>query len=282
MKAAKLWQCGRFQLNLDRPLIMGVVNVTVDSFSDGGDFLRTTDAIAHGKHMIEEGADIIDIGGQSTRPGAQEVSQEEELSRVLPVIESLKSEGVPISCDTFLPKVMVQAVHHGASIINDIKAFSEKGAVEAISKLDCGLCAMHMQGTPQTMQINPQYSDVVVEVKDFLLKRTKTLEDAGIQQDRICLDPGFGFGKTVSQNFELLAKAQEFVQLGYPILYGMSRKSSLGTVTGINTPKDRLIASVTAHLLAVLQGVQIVRVHDVKATREAFTILEATRHYEEL
>lgn len=282
MKAAQTWQCGHFPLSLDRPLIMGVVNVTEDSFSDGGDFIRTKDAIAHGKRLIQEGADIIDVGGQSTRPGAKEISQDEELSRVLPVIEGLQSEGVPISCDTFLPNVMEQAIQHGASIINDIKALTEKGAIEAISKFDCGLCAMHMQGSPQTMQINPKYMDVVTEVKDFLLGRAKTLEDSGICRERICLDPGFGFGKTVSQNFELLAKAREFVELGYPILYGMSRKSSLGVVTGIKTPKDRLISSVTAHLLAVLQGVQIVRVHDVKETREAFKILQATRHYKEL
>ncbi len=277
MTAAKIWQCGRFEFNLNRPLIMGILNVTEDSFSDGGDFVQIENAVDHARKMIAEGADIVDIGGQSTRPGAKEIPLEQELQRVIPVLDALKDCGVALSVDTYQPQVMKAALSHGASIINDVYAFRKDGAVEAVVKSNCGLCVMHMKGTPATMQENPEYHNLMVEVKDFLLDRVKVLEAAGVKSQRICIDPGFGFGKTFEQNMELFAKAEEFVALGYPVLYGMSRKTFLGVVSGRKIPKERTTSSVVAHTIAVEKGVQIVRVHDVAETVEAIKVLQAIK-----
>ncbi len=277
MTAAKIWQCGRFEFNLNRPLIMGILNVTEDSFSDGGDFIQIENAVDHARKMIAEGADIVDIGGQSTRPGAKEIPLEQELQRVIPVLDALKDCGVALSVDTYQPQVMKAALSHGASIINDVYAFRKDGAVEAVVKSNCGLCVMHMKGTPATMQENPEYHNLMVEVKDFLLDRVKVLEAAGVKSQRICIDPGFGFGKTFEQNMELFAKAEEFVALGYPVLYGMSRKTFLGVVSGRKIPKERTTSSVVAHTIAVEKGVQIVRVHDVAETVEAIKVLQAIK-----
>ncbi len=277
MTTAKIWRCGRFEFNLDRPLVMGILNVTEDSFSDGGDFVQIEKAIDHAKKMIAEGADIVDIGAQSTRPGAQEIPLKLELQRVIAVLDALKDSRVALSVDTYQPQVMKEALAHGASIINDVYAFRKDGAVEAVAKSNCGLCVMHMKGTPATMQKNPEYHNLMAEVKEFLLERVKVLESAGVQPQRICIDPGFGFGKTFEQNMELFAKAEEFVALGYPVLYGMSRKTFLGVVSGKKIPKERTTSSVVAHTIAVEKGVQIVRVHDVAETVEAIKVLQAIK-----
>ncbi len=277
MTTAKIWRCGRFEFNLDRPLVMGILNVTEDSFSDGGDFVQIEKAIDHAKKMIAEGADIVDIGAQSTRPGAQEIPLKLELQRVIAVLDALKDSRVALSVDTYQPQVMKEALAHGASIINDVYAFRKDGAVEAVAKSNCGLCVMHMKGTPATMQKNPEYHNLMAEVKEFLLERVKVLESAGVQPQRICIDPGFGFGKTFEQNMELFAKAEEFVALGYPVLYGMSRKTFLGVVSGKKIPKERTTSSVVAHTIAVEKGVQIVRVHDVAKTVEAIKVLQAIK-----
>lgn len=279
---ALLWQCGKFKLDLSVPKIMGILNVTADSFSDGGDFLNKDAALRQAEQLRKDGADIIDIGGQSTRPGADSISVQEEMDRVLPLVEALSSWDIPISVDTFEPKVMREALAAGASIINDVYGLRKDGALEIIGASDCGVCIMHMQGEPKNMQKNPQYADLLSEVSNFLTTQAKKLELLGVSGNRICLDPGFGFGKTVKQNFELLAEADHFVRSGYPVLYGMSRKSSLGAVTGKENPKDRLISSVTAHLIAVEKGVQIVRVHDAAAMKEALTILNCTQNYKDL
>ena len=260
----KFWQCRDRSIDLSSPKIMGIVNVTPDSFSDGGKYYSSVQAIEHGLQLAEEGADILDIGGESTRPGADEVSVHSELERVIPVIEALSARGLVVSVDTSKPEVMTAAAQVGAQIINDVYALRREGALEAAEKSGCGVCLMHMQGEPRTMQKNPVYNDLMAEVKSFLAERAQALRDLGVPAERIVLDPGFGFGKTVSQNFELLAKTEDFLSLGYPLLYGMSRKSSLGAVTGVAKAEERLISSVTAHLLAVERGASIVRVHDVK------------------
>ncbi len=279
---ARNWLCGEHELPLDRPLIMGILNVTADSFSDGGDFLGVEKAVEQAKRLLGQGADILDIGAQSTRPGAEEVGPEEELRRIMPVLEAMNGMNAVISVDTYQPKVMKEVLRHDVSIINDVYGFRKEGAVEAVAGSNCGLCVMHMQGTPKTMQNRPSYEDVLAEVKEFLLARCGVLERAGIEKSRICIDPGFGFGKTVSQNFELLARAGEFVELGYPVLYGMSRKSSLGAVTNKPAAKDRLIGTVVSHTVAIERGVQIVRVHDVEPMREAIQVIEATKNYKDL
>lgn len=279
---ALVWQCGKFTLDLSLPQIMGILNVTADSFSDGGDYLTKDAAIRHAEQLKNDGADIIDIGGQSTRPGADLISIQEELDRVLPLVETLSSWDIPISVDTFEPQVMREALAAGASIVNDVFGLRKEGALETVAASDCGICIMHMQGEPKNMQKNPQYSDLLTEVENFLKAQAEKLELLGVSDNRICLDPGFGFGKTVKQNFELLAQAERFVNIGYPVLYGMSRKSSLGAVTGKIKPKERLIASVTAHLIAVEKGVQIVRVHDAAEMKEALTILNCTQNYKDL
>ena len=282
MKAQQIWQCGCYALPLDRPLVMGIVNVTPDSFSDGGKWISRDKAIEHALELKAQGADILDIGGESTRPGSLSVSLEEELDRVIPIVQALKEEGIPLSVDTNKSEVMSEALSAGATIINDVWALRKEGAEAVVAESDCGICLMHMQNDPKTMQIAPTYKDFLNEVKGFLKERAEKLESLGVARDRICIDPGFGFGKTVSQNFELLHKADEFVDMGYAVLYGVSRKSSLGVVAGINKAGERLIPSVVAAVLAAERGAQILRVHDVKETVEALKILQATQHFEDL
>lgn len=269
------WLCAGRQLDLSEPLIMGIVNVTPDSFSDGGRYAGTPEAIAHGLELLEQGADILDIGGESTRPGAAEVTEQEELERVIPVVEALAKTGAVISVDTSKAGVIREAVKAGAHIINDVRALQEPGALEAAAQTNAGICLMHMQGTPATMQKNIAYGNLLQEVERFLLDRAQCAQSAGIARERICLDYGFGFGKTVDQNFELLANTDYFARLPYPILVGLSRKSSLGAVVGRDV-SDRLIASVTGALIAAQRGAGIVRVHDVAATRDAFKIWHMT------
>ena len=269
------WLCAGRQLDLSEPLIMGIVNVTPDSFSDGGRYAGTPEAIAHGLELLEQGADILDIGGESTRPGAAEVTEQEELERVVPVVEALAKTGAVISVDTSKAGVIREAVKAGAHIINDVRALQEPGALEAAAQTNAGICLMHMQGTPATMQKNIAYGNLLQEVERFLLDRAQCAQSAGIAQERICLDYGFGFGKTVDQNFELLANTDYFARLPYPILVGLSRKSSLGAVVGRDV-SDRLIASVTGALIAAQRGAGIVRVHDVAATHDAFKIWHMT------
>lgn len=270
------WVCGNRVLDLSKPLIMGIVNVTPDSFSDGGQHNSASAAVAHAVKLIAEGADILDIGGESTRPGAQDVSENEELDRVIPVVEKLVQTGVVISVDTSKPEVMKQAVKAGAHIINDIRALQLPGAIEVAADTNAGICLMHMQGAPRTMQRAPHYENLLSEVETFLLARAKQCEAAGIARDRLCLDYGFGFGKTVEQNFSLLANTGYFCRLPYPILVGVSRKSSLGAVTGRDV-NGRMVASVAAALYAVQEGAHILRVHDVAATRDAITIWLAAK-----
>ncbi|PXX14354.1 dihydropteroate synthase [Nitrosomonas ureae] len=256
---------------------MGIINVTPDSFSDGGLFLSTRKAIAHAKNLIDEGADILDIGGESTRPGSQYVNTDEELMRVIPVLEALADTGIPISIDTSKPEVMKHAIEAGAFMINDVNALCNPGALEAIAPhRHVQVCLMHMQGTPQRMQTNPQYKDVVSEVKYFLQQRIQAANAAGIALNRLVVDPGFGFGKTLQHNLSLLNQLNEFTTLGTPILAGLSRKSMLGAITG-NNIDQRLHESVAAALLAVIKGAKIVRVHDVKASKAALAIYNALR-----
>jgi dihydropteroate synthase len=270
-----LLRCGRFVLPLDRPLIMGVVNVTPDSFSDGGRFLDPAAAIAHAHKLIEEGADLVDIGAESSRPGAAAVvSADEELRRLLPVLQGLRDAPVPVSVDTIKPEVMRVVLAEGATMINDINALRAPGAVAAVAAADAAVCLMHMQGTPGTMQQHPSYDDVVAEVKAFLLERVRAARAAGIALERIAIDPGFGFGKTLEHNLELLRHLREFEVLGVPLLAGWSRKSSLGKITG-KPGGERLAASVAAALIAAQNGARILRVHDVAATRDALAVLAA-------
>jgi dihydropteroate synthase len=265
---------GRFRLALSRPLIMGVVNVTPDSFSDGGRYAGAEQAVAHARRLVEEGADLLDIGGESSRPGAAGVSAEEEISRIVPVLEALADAGVPLSLDTAKTEVMRAGLARGAAMINDIEALQAPGAAEAVAESGAAVCLMHMQGRPRTMQQAPHYSDVLAEVNGFLAARAAAAEAAGIARERIVLDPGFGFGKTVDHNLELLRRLREIAALGYPVLAGLSRKSTLGTITG-RSVEERVHASVAAALLAVERGASIVRVHDVAATRDALAVLAA-------
>jgi dihydropteroate synthase len=268
--------CGRFRLELGRPLVMGVVNVTPDSFSDGGQYLDPAKAIARARRLIEEGADLLDIGGESSRPGAQGVSADEELRRILPVLRDLRSAPVPVAVDTVKPDVMRAALAEGAAMINDIGALRAPGAVEAVAASDAGVCLMHMQGEPRTMQQSPSYRDVAAEVRAFLEERAAAAEAAGIARERIVIDPGFGFGKKPAHNLELLRRLGEIASLGYPVLAGLSRKSTLGAITG-RPPLEREAASVAAALLAVEGGARIVRVHDVAATKDALAVWSAVR-----
>jgi dihydropteroate synthase len=253
---------------------MGIINVTPDSFSDAACFLNTSDAIAHGRRLIEEGADLLDVGGESTRPGAVPVSLEEELQRVLPVIEGLSELQVPVSIDTYKPDVMRAALAAGASMVNDVTALQSQASVEVARGSNCAICLMHMRGTPQTMQLDPQYEDVVAEVRAFLGARIAECEAAGIARDRLVVDPGFGFGKSKAHNLELLRHLDAIVQLGVPVLAGLSRKSTLGKITG-KPARERVSESVAAALLAVQRGAAIVRVHDVDETRDALLVLAA-------
>ena len=269
-----LLRCGRFEIDLTRPRIMGIVNLTDDSFSGDGLGADTARAIAHGRRLVEEGADMLDIGGESSRPGALPISQEQELARVLPVLEGLRDCGVPLSIDTLKPAVMQAALAAGADMINDITALQNPGALEAVAASQCAVCLMHMQGEPRTMQAAPRYADVVTEVGAFLESRVLVANAAGIEPERLLLDPGFGFGKTLAHNLALLRQLDQLRIRNLPLLVGLSRKSMLGQLTG-RPPEARMPATLAASLLALQRGASIVRVHDVAAMRDAITLLES-------
>lgn len=276
------WLCGRFEFVLKRPLLMGIVNVTPDSFSDGGQHPDASSAIAHAKQLVAEGADIIDIGGESTRPGAAPVSIQEELARILPVIVALRDSGAAISVDTCKPEVMQSALEAGADIINDVTGMRAAEAQRIVAAHpSCGVCLMHMQGEPRTMQQAPHYQNVVREVKAALVAQAQLLEQRGVKRARISLDPGLGFGKTLEHNYQLLRGLDQLVQNGYPVVVGASRKSMIGTVTG--KPVDqRLSGSIAAALAGVMRGAAILRVHDVEATRDALKVWQAVQSAQEL
>ena len=258
---------------------MGILNVTPDSFSDGGKLATAQQAVEQALYLIEQGADIIDIGGESTRPGAVPVSIEDELRRVLPVLEALQASDVPVSVDTRKPEVMRAAIEVGAAMINDVCALQEAGAIDAVAGSNVAVCLMHMQGEPQTMQAGASYVDVVGEVMAFLTQRIAAAESHGISRERLIIDPGFGFGKTLEHNLALLRHLDRLATLGIPVLAGMSRKSMLGQITGREV-NERVHASVAAALLAVQKGAKIIRVHDVSATRDALRVIEAVGEME--
>ena len=272
------WRCGRFLFDLSkrkRPLVMGILNITPDSFSEGGQFKSAGDAVAQAERMIHGGVDLIDIGGESTRPGATPISLEEELERVLPVIEALKDCGVALSIDTYKAETMRQALNAGVDCVNDIWALRQSGSIEAVMESsDCGVVLMHMQRDPLTMQFNPEYQDVVGEVNAFLKERSAFLIKKGVDSSRIAIDPGFGFGKSLEHNLQMLAHFQQFSSLGYPVLAGISRKSMLGKVVG-KEANERLAPSIAAAVMAADRGAQIVRVHDVPETVDALKLWEA-------
>lgn len=269
-------QCGRFRFELGRrPLVMGVLNVTPDSFSDGGHYRSLEFAVSRAEEMVASGVDLIDIGGESTRPGSPSVPVAEELARVMPALYALQEAGKALSVDTCKPEVMREAIIAGADMINDINGFRAPGAIEAVVNSDCGLCVMHMQGTPQDMQAQPVYADVVAEVIAFLRERTDALLAAGVDRERICVDPGLGFGKTVEHNYTLLRNTQRIAdELGLPVLIGLSRKSMIGAVTG-RPVEARMAGSLAGALAAVAQGAKIVRVHDVAETVDALKVWRA-------
>jgi dihydropteroate synthase len=267
-------RCGRFQLATDRPLLMGIVNLTDDSFSGDGLAGDTAAAVARAQRQIDAGADLLDLGAESSRPGALPVTPDDELDRLLPVLDRLAGCGVPISVDTYKPEVMRAALRHGASMINDIYGLRMPGAVEAVAGSDCAICLMHMQGEPLTMQRQPAYGDVVAEVRLFLRRRVQAARAAGISDDRLLLDPGFGFGKTLQHNLELLRGLDRLAGDGLPVLAGLSRKSMLGAITG-RPLGERLAASIAAAVLAVERGARILRVHDVTETRDALAVWQA-------
>jgi dihydropteroate synthase len=270
------WQTTRFQLDLARPLVMGIVNVTPDSFSDGGQHDQAASALAHAERLLKEGADVLDIGGESSRPGAPALSEEEEWLRIAPVLTECLRWQVPISLDTYKPATMRHALDLGVDIINDIWGLRQPGAVAAVAASACGVCVMHMHGEPQTMQLQPLQGDAVQAVRAFLQERVSVLAAAGVATERIALDPGVGFGKTVEQNFSLLAQQATLQFPAHPWLVGWSRKSSLGAVTGLDL-SQRLIPSVAAAVLAVERGAHIVRVHDVAETVAALAVWQAAR-----
>ncbi|QNN47370.1 dihydropteroate synthase [Thermomonas brevis] len=268
--------CNGRILRLDRPRVMGIVNVTPDSFSDGGAHFDAEAAIAHGLKLAEEGADILDVGGESTRPGAQAVSAEEELRRVIPVIERLaKDAALPISIDTSKPEVMRAAIEAGAGMVNDVYGLRREGALDAAAALGVPVVLMHMLGEPRSMQDAPEYDDVVGEVHRFLAERIFAAEMAGIAKKNILIDPGFGFGKTTAHNLQLLAQLRRFTELGVPVLAGLSRKRSIGELTGRSDPRERAAGSVAAHLIAAQNGAMLLRVHDVAATVDALKVWNA-------
>ena len=272
------WRCGRFLFDFTkrkRPIVMGILNATPDSFSDGGKFRTPKDAIAQAELMIESGVDLIDIGGESTRPGAEPVALQEELDRVLPVIEALKDCGVPLSIDTYKAEAMRQALRAGVDCVNDIWALRQEGAADAVlESKDCGIVLMHMQRDPQTMQFNPEYHDVLAQVIQFLQERAELLKAKGVEENRIAIDPGFGFGKSLEHNLTMLTHFDQFSQLGFTVLAGISRKSMLGKITGKDT-HERLAPSIAAAIMAADRGARIVRVHDVPETVDALKLWEA-------
>lgn len=269
-KTSPIWQCGRYTLDTSRPLVMGILNLTPDSFSDGGQFIEPELAVQRALQMIADGADIIDIGGESTRPNAPKVSCCEELCRILPVIDALIDCGVPISMDTCKPYVMRETLKLGVDIINDIGGFNNPVSIDAVADSHCGLCVMHMQGTPQTMQDEPHYDDVVTEVAKFLAQQVQRLSLAGVARERICLDAGFGFGKNLAHNHALMRGLRQLQGAStLPMLVGVSRKRMIGAITGREAPTERIFGSVAAALWALNNGAHIVRVHDVRETVDA-------------
>jgi dihydropteroate synthase len=273
----KVWQCGRYEFSLERPILMGIVNITPDSFSDGGRHDHTDAAIAHARKLVAEGANILDIGGESTRPGAAPVALEAELARVMPVLEAVRDSGVAVSIDTCKAEVMRAVLAAGADIINDVTGMrSAQARAVVAANPNCGICVMHMQGEPRTMQQDPQYEDVVREVHEALLRQAHSLEQLGVGRARISLDPGFGFGKTVAQNYQLIAELETIVSSGYPVVFGVSRKSMLGAVTG-RAVDQRLAGSIAAALAGVAHGAEVLRVHDVGETRDALIIWQSVK-----
>jgi len=267
--------CGKYKLILNRPHVMGIINITPDSFSDGGKFSTVELAVQHGLQLIAEGADILDIGGESTRPGATPVGLDEELSRVIPVITALsKVSTVPLSIDTYKPAVMQAAITAGADIVNDVRALQEPGALQVVANSKVGVCLMHMQGTPQTMQLDPVYRDVVAEVRQFLLDRQNIVMAHGIDKQRLLLDPGFGFGKRTVHNITLLQNLASLMDIGTPLLVGLSRKAVLGAITG-GDEHQRLYAGLATAVICAMQGAHIIRVHDVKASVDALKVVTA-------
>jgi len=278
-----IWRTARFAIDLAEPRVMGIVNVTPDSFSDGGEHASTESAVRHCAQLIDEGADILDIGGESTRPGSPAVPLQAELARVLPVVREAVKLQVPISVDTYKPEVMRAALDLGADIVNDIWALRRPGALQAVAAHPaCGVCLMHMHRDPQTMQTAPMQGDVVPAVRAFLDERAQALLELGVDATRIVLDPGVGFGKTVEQNFALLARQRELLDSGWPVLAGWSRKSSLGAVTGIEAAGERMVPSVAAAVLAVEQGAAILRVHDVRETVAALAVWRAMKQQQQV
>ena len=270
-----IWQTSRFSIDLERPKVMGIVNVTPDSFSDGGHHASTIAALRHCEQLLKDGADILDIGGESTRPGSPAVPLDEELARVVPLVREAVALGVPISVDTYKPAVMRAVLDLGADIVNDIWALRQPGALAVVAAHpQCGVCLMHMHRDPQTMQAAPMAGDVVLQVLSFLELQAHNLQAQGAKKDQILLDPGIGFGKTVEQNFALLARQDVLLGAGYPLLAGWSRKSSLGAVTGLDVDQ-RMVPSVAAAVLAVDRGASVVRVHDVRETVAALAVWSA-------
>ncbi len=266
--------------NFNKPKVMGILNVTPDSFSDGGKFSSFDNALKQVELMIFDGADIIDIGGESTRPGAVDVSEEDELARVIPLLKAIKSNvDIKVSIDTSKAEVMAQAIAHGADIINDVRALQNEGCLAVLAKSNVPICLMHMQGLPRSMQQKPQYDDVIGDIKQFFIDRISVCEQAGINRERLILDPGFGFGKTLEQNYQLLAQLHQFDDLGLPLLSGTSRKSMIGNLLARNVD-ERLAGSLTTAIIAAQQNASIIRVHDVKETVDALKILSITAKYQ--
>ncbi|GGY08027.1 dihydropteroate synthase [Paludibacterium paludis] len=273
--------CGRFRLGLSRPLIMGIVNVTPDSFSDGGRFLAPDAALRQAERLVAEGAAILDIGGESTRPNAPSVSVQEEMDRVLPALERIGELGVPLSLDTRRTAVMREGLRVGVDLINDVAGLEDDGATDAVAPYPVAICLMHKQGNPDSMQASPHYTDVVAEVGDYLERRVSACLNAGIARERLLIDPGFGFGKTLEHNLALLRALPALSRrAGVPVLAGLSRKSMLGQITGEPVPDERLGASVAAAMEAARRGAAIIRVHDVKASRQAMQVLAAVDYPE--
>ena len=263
----------------NKPLVMGILNATPDSFSDGGKFYTFDKALAQVEEMINDGVDIIDIGGESTRPGAAEVSEEDELARVIPLVKAIKAKfDILVSIDTSKAQVMAESIAEGADIINDVRALQNEGCLAVLANTDVPVCLMHMQGLPRTMQQAPQYDDLIGDIKQFFIERIKVCEQAGINKERLILDPGFGFGKTVEQNYQLLAQLHLFNDLELPLLSGTSRKSMIGDLLSRNVD-ERLAGSLTTAIIAAQQNAKIIRVHDVKETVDALKVLSMTNKY---